>query len=1232
VSPRGSRRAEPAGGLQVTGGDGVYVVHGPGPLSGHLAATAREILGAPAAGRATVLVGAGFADPDALCDRLAPALDACQASGVTQVRLVMTGGAAELPGRPAPARRLTERWTFEVVAPAGAAMVVPGGGLFAPDVPGTPGAWWHFSRGLLPRRLGARHPEPAWQQALDRVAADTAEGCVVHHIPAGLLVLPGGVPAEGAGAVRYALPADPEHPAVLVGAAGCPPVPADALADIVAALPAPVRGTVRLLPGDGRDLLPTAQQAADLLGTELRVASGLPVLLDDAAPPRTAGSPWEHPARNPASRTMVLDEQGSPSWRPYVETVTCVPAESRPRLAEWRAPIGGLRPGEEPGTLLLDRHWQVAVTRAGLWVGPRGARVPDAAAARPLEPDVMAVDLGHPDRSLDDATLWAPLQRLFAALQDDVRDRTMIQLHGEASPATHRAVRRLAVQYGLAVAARGWRPFLPGAVPGPPAAAAPPSTASAGAGAAAPDGRGLLRTAGPGKSADGTTGGGLAAERAPLRAVPTSGPSAGTGPAAAPAAPAAAGQAVAGGERTAEPGVPGSPVEVEAVPTAPPATRSERGVPAPHGPDGPPPGEAPGNAPTVGGPAPAVPAYPAPGGPGAEPGTAYSTHGQAGAPVTPAPGPDGTQAPSRAPGTVTPPDGGGARAASTAAGGHVATADGQAGPAPRPTAGGAPQEQSGREQTSAGGAPQAQSDREQTSAGGGRAPGTFDGNTTSGQPTGSNQLPPAAEPSAPDSGAVARPPSSGPAGRTAGTTGTAGRAASGAAPAVERGAQPAAGGLEFPATPWSAPGGQWEALPPGEDDAAGPLTVDPPAPVPTQATTGPGTTKSAPPSPGAVDGGHRPGPAAPETPDGVTAGTSAPSVAGVSGPAASGRSGALVGPDGVGRGAGVTPSVAPDVAAAADPSVAGVAATGSGAQHAGAAGPGLPGTGPGTAAAAAGRLRGLPGGAPVLPSRRSTQAERDAARALLGSAWDGHSAAVARAMIRVPALRGGSAAESEDAAAELAVLHAYLTADPGDPWSYEALRADAATGGPTVVPVLACLAAALRRLPSYRGAVVRPAGGPGLAETARLLSPGEELGDILPVSGLAVERGGPAPGERYLVWSMTGRRASSLLGRAGAEAADPGDEVLFAPGTRLRLLAVDESAGAAVVLLRELPESAPAAVPGVLDAADEAVLDRLRSRGLTGGPPAAPFGHRQLPGRLGGVLGLLARHEPPGSG
>jgi hypothetical protein len=115
---------------------------------------------------------------------------------------------------------------------------------------------------------------------------------------------------------------------------------------------------------------------------------------------------------------------------------------------------------------------------------------------------------------------------------------------------------------------------------------------------------------------------------------------------------------------------------------------------------------------------------------------------------------------------------------------------------------------------------------------------------------------------------------------------------------------------------------------------------------------------------------------------------------------------------------------------------------------------------------------------------------------------------------------------------------------------------------------------------------------------------------------------------------MTGRRANSLLGEsesgaAGGSAAPP-DEVLFAPGTRLRVLAVDDRVGATVVLLRELPPATPSpAAPGLLDDSDQAVLKRLYA--LKDQPTAVGSG-QNWPDRCAGVLGVLGVSETPAPG
>lgn len=459
--PRGERQPGQAD-LEITGHDGVFTVHTTKQAPPHLLQAAAELHQHQLADQVTVLVGAGFARPDLLHDRLAPTLAQARADGARVLRLVMAGAAADRPDQPAPARAFSESESvpFEVLAPRGLVIVAPGGTLFAPDLSDAPGGWWSFSPGLAPRRIGTRLPEPPWQGAVERTAPPTVGGCVVEQIPAGLLVLPGGTPPEGASALRYAMPPDPAGPLLVVGSSRAAAVSPDALAEVIAALPAHIRGVVRLVPGGGTDLLPLGQSVADLLGAPVQVASGLPLLLDDPKRPEAG--------RATTPRVVLTDAGGDASWRPYVEVVTCVPREgdtsSAPRLGAWRSPIGGLRPGIEPGAMMLDRKWEVVVTRAGLWIGPNGFAVPDAVSARPVEPEMMTVDVGVPESALD-ASVWDPLDRLFTALQDDVRERTLINLMSEGSEDDLRALRRLAVRHGLSLASREWQGHAAAAFP-----------------------------------------------------------------------------------------------------------------------------------------------------------------------------------------------------------------------------------------------------------------------------------------------------------------------------------------------------------------------------------------------------------------------------------------------------------------------------------------------------------------------------------------------------------------------------------------------------------------------------------------------------------------------------------------------------------------------------------------------------------------------------------------------
>ncbi|MFJ3762967.1 hypothetical protein [Streptomyces sp. NPDC090080] len=360
------------------------------------------------------------------------------------VTLVMSNGAINPKDAQSAAQRLCAASQRDVLAPHGVAFVVPGGSLFASSSSGEAG-WWHFSSAAEPRRIAMRLPTPVWEAAFSRISANVAEAHIVEPIPAGVNLYPVGAPAQAADSLRFAIPPDPERPVILVGAPGGPPVSAEALASLLAAIPRQVRERVRVLSADSEDLLSTGQQAADLLGVEVHVGTGLPLLLEAGGTPETT------------PRTMVISSDELPVWEPFVTSVTCLPADGRnapePRLHQWRSPIDRVTETAD-GVFPLNKRWALKVTRAGLWVGPRGS-TPGPSTAREVHSEVIALDLSVRD-ALDE-TLWPALDDLFLSLDESVRDRVMVQVHGTLDTEQLSTLRRLTVRHGLAIAPRGWR-------------------------------------------------------------------------------------------------------------------------------------------------------------------------------------------------------------------------------------------------------------------------------------------------------------------------------------------------------------------------------------------------------------------------------------------------------------------------------------------------------------------------------------------------------------------------------------------------------------------------------------------------------------------------------------------------------------------------------------------------------------------------------------------------------
>ncbi|MBU6535498.1 hypothetical protein [Streptomyces mayonensis] len=404
---------------------------------------------------ATVLTGADAPQAPDLWPRLGGILDELRDDGIRTVRLVMPAAGDDRLEAPALARLVADAWQLEVVAPDGLALVVPGGGLFVParspraggdgDLDGNlgkglvaeEGSWWRFRPGSAePARIGPRQPAPDWQPAVELLPARVGGGTAIGQIPAGVLAYSGDVSPPGLGDLCYAVPADPHVLTVLLGVPGGGEAVADDLVQLLSALPEPARRLVRLAPGGHRDVLPTAQAVSDALGTEVTACTGMPLLTNGTA------------ARS-GVHAMVLGADGSPRWSAFVDEVRCRPAGT-PQLLRWNPPVtvegdhGRVQP--DRGVIHLSENWQVAVTRAGLWVTETEGQRPPVA-DRPADPGGPVIEVGRSGQVLDES-LASVLDTLLSGLGADVRGKARLRVYGESTDGG-RALRRLTAEHAL---------------------------------------------------------------------------------------------------------------------------------------------------------------------------------------------------------------------------------------------------------------------------------------------------------------------------------------------------------------------------------------------------------------------------------------------------------------------------------------------------------------------------------------------------------------------------------------------------------------------------------------------------------------------------------------------------------------------------------------------------------------------------------------------------------------
>jgi hypothetical protein len=221
----------------------------------------------------------------------------------------------------------------------------------------------------------------------------------------------------------------------------------------------------------------------------------------------------------------------------------------------------------------------------------------------------------------------------------------------------------------------------------------------------------------------------------------------------------------------------------------------------------------------------------------------------------------------------------------------------------------------------------------------------------------------------------------------------------------------------------------------------------------------------------------------------------------------------------------------------------------------------------------------------VLPRDGGLAKERDWLRRNLSKQYDATASSVARILSEYPGLRAGSSASDTEVLTDLVALRLYLTGKIGG--LDEAVRA--AKVGPHV-PLARCVAAGLRRLPSYRGPLRTRA--PLSDEQVRWYGARSLVTEwsFLPaIASAGLELPGTA---EILIWSMSARRTGLL---------DPSrlDQVVFPPGTSFKVLSVGDGDGGPEIRLRELTRTEIAADGTVqsMPALDEFAVAALEEAG-----------------------------------
>jgi hypothetical protein len=212
---------------------------------------------------------------------------------------------------------------------------------------------------------------------------------------------------------------------------------------------------------------------------------------------------------------------------------------------------------------------------------------------------------------------------------------------------------------------------------------------------------------------------------------------------------------------------------------------------------------------------------------------------------------------------------------------------------------------------------------------------------------------------------------------------------------------------------------------------------------------------------------------------------------------------------------------------------------------------------------------------PDLPAdRASTPEQRQALRNLLGHRYDMHARTVINQLAQRPALRPSSGESADAVVTDLATVAAFAAADE--------VFATSRPGGNSAA--MACLLSGVRRLPTHLGAVLA-----SWTYDPRFVW---RAGEVVAASVmlLAVAPPGRPPVHRPIlaVWSAGGRRSSGLV--------EDGERILFAPGSRFRVIGIEgpDPRQPTVVLLRELTGHETTSPAAAIEERDRRALESLR--------------------------------------